>query len=175
MKKSDKVNCVSCLTNKATLECGLCTCSVCKYCAQILDEDQFSFLKEIPKDLSHSVYCPNCFDNQISKELNEYNDLVKAAHNIQIFMSNQGKETRLLSRKEDPITVEVGVDEKDVLLRLAFQAAKMNFNSVIDVEVLSKKVKNGKHQTHTYWGQGIPCNLREDKLLKDRSLWHFPN
>lgn len=171
----EKMICTVCQKPKATLECGLCQDHLCKYCARIMDEDSFSFLTEIPASLAHGVYCTPCFDSTVSAPLQDYTETMEQAKNIQVFFKAHSKETRLIKRVEDPIQVAHCADERDVIMRLAFLAVKSKHNGVIDIEVAAKKVKTGSYQTTTWSGTGIPANVRPEKLIKDRSLWHHPS
>lgn len=92
-----------------------------------------------------------------------------------VFMKAQFKETRLIKRLEDPISVVACADYDETLLRLAFRAAQLNYNGIIDVDITSKKVRTGNYQTSVFSGTAIPANVREDKLIKDRSNWSSPN
>lgn len=92
-----------------------------------------------------------------------------------VFMKAQFKETRFVKRLEDPITVAECADYDETLLRLAFRGAELNFNGIIDVDITSKKVRTGNYQTSVFSGTAIPANVREDKLIKDRSNWSGPN
>jgi len=170
-----KAVCTVCQKPKATLECGLCQDHLCKYCARIMDEDSFSFLAEVPADLSHGVYCTPCFENKVSTALQDYNQTMESAKDILVFYKAHSKETRLVKRVEDPISVADCADERDVILRLAFLAVKSKHNGIIDIEVSAKKVKTGSYQTTTWSGTGIPANVRPEKLIKDKSLWNYPS
>ena len=101
----EKSACCSCLKTNATLQCGICEDSVCKGCARFLDESSFSFLMEIPKNLSHSTYCYSCFDQNVASELASYNQCVEKAKDIIIFEKSQSKETRNFKRHERPYQI----------------------------------------------------------------------
>ena len=88
--------CVTCGKSKATLVCGACSASVCKYCAQILEDGAFSYLAKIPAALSHQVYCGTCYDKDVAAELQNYNETMERAKEIQVFFKAQSKETRLI-------------------------------------------------------------------------------
>lgn len=152
-------SCCSCLTAKASLECGICHEAVCKKCAQFLGEDSFSFLSKVPQDLSHRVYCPQCFEKNVSAELQEYNQNIERAKNISVYLKDQSKESRLLKRTEAPVQVESCKDRDEVILRLAFMAVLANYNGLVDVDVIGKKIRNGSYQTQNWSGTGIPTHI----------------
>ncbi len=151
--------CSTCEKAKSTLECGLCHAVLCKYCAQFLEEESFSFLKVIPSELSHSVYCGSCFAEKVAPELETHQQLLERAKNIIVYESTQGKETRLIPRKEKPVTVKDCADREETLLRLAFFAAQANYNAIVDVNLTSVKVKTGSYQTTKWSGTGVPVNV----------------
>jgi hypothetical protein len=157
-------NCLTCQKPKATLECALCESPICKSCTQYLDDDSFSFLKQIPAELIHRTYCTNCFDEKVSDPLNAYLETMEAAKNVLVFYKNQGKMTRLMKRKEDPVQVVDCHDKDETLLRLAFFAAQAKFNSIIDVDIVAKKIINGSHKSLIFSGTGIPYQC-DTKML----------
>ncbi|MBL7545898.1 MAG: hypothetical protein JNL11_18920 [Bdellovibrionaceae bacterium] len=169
------MGCISCQKDKALLKCGLCESDVCKYCAQILPEGSFSFIPNAPDHLKHSVYCGYCFDGQIADAWNDYQKTMEQARNIQVFLSHQGKETRLIKRKEKPFQVVDCLDHDETLMRLAFQAVKAGFNALVDVDLTSKKVRINGYQTQIWSGRGTPVNITARDQVRDRSIWHNPN
>lgn len=174
-KGMEKNACCTCFKPKATLTCGICTESVCKYCAQFLDEDAFAFWYRKEPELSHTTYCPPCFDAKVAPSQERYNAIVEKAKDVHIYFKKQNKETRFIRRDEDRVSVKNCIDQRDVLMRLAFAAASRDLNGVIDVEVESRKVRTTEYQTMEWWGSGIPAHINPDKLMKDRSFWSTPN
>ena len=171
----EKVICCICQKPKATLTCGTCSSPVCKYCAVFLDEDTFKYLKKIPKDASHTTYCSPCYNEKVSPVVDNYNETVERAKNIMIFTKQQNKETRFIKRYEEVVHVSDCLDREDVMMRLAFFAAQGDFNGVIDIEVVSKKIRNGSYQTTQWSGSGIPALVNPAKLIKDKSFSSDPN
>lgn len=169
------LTCITCSKSKPTLECGHCKEALCKNCAHFLEEDEFAFLSTIPKDLSHSVYCHSCFEGQVATELANYNDTMEKAKELSVFFKKQGKETRLIRRIEDPISVATCDDYNECLLRLAFMAVQSGHNAIIDVEIVSQKVRNGSYQLTRWSGTAVPAQVRDSQLVKDRSIWQNPN
>ena len=153
--------CITCQKPNAQLTCGLCASSVCKYCARILDETDFEFLRPKPADLSHEVYCEPCYLAKVHEPYQKYSETLSKARNINVYYKAQSKETRLLKRREEPVKVENCLDEQQVLMSLAFLAAEAGYNGLIDVDVKSVKVRNGKYQTSTWSGTGVPANVRK--------------
>ncbi len=171
----EKSVCSNCQKSKAALSCGICESIICKYCAQFLDEETFSYLPNIPHELSHTVYCQGCYQDKVEVSLREYNQDLVSAKEILVFFKNQGKETRLIKRLEDPIFVENCSDYKDTVMRLAFLTFKANYNGIVDIVISSEKVRTGSYQTLKWKGTGVPAIIRADKLLRDKSLEQTPN
>lgn len=159
-------SCCSCLKPNASLECGLCKEAVCKKCAHFLAEDSFSFLTLIPQELSHQVYCSGCYQDKILPQQESYNETLQRAKDVAVFFKAQSKETRLMSRKNPPVTVNDCADKEEAVLKLAFLAASQNLNAVIDVDVCSKKIRMGTYQTQVWSGSGVPLNVSEKKLSR---------
>jgi uncharacterized protein YbjQ (UPF0145 family) len=169
------MSCCICQKSKTTLVCGVCHQDICKNCTVFLEPDQFSFLQSKPEFLESQAFCSACFIEKISPEVAKYEGTLSAAKNILVFDVTQGKETRFIKRKEKEITVKDCTDRDETVLRLAFQAAEKGYNAIVDMDLKSKKVKDGRHQ-HTLWsGTAVPANVTDSKLMKDRSIWSDPN
>lgn len=104
-----------------------------------------------------------------------YFETLETAKNINIFFKNQGKETRLIPRKERPLHIEACDDREDVIMKLAFHAALSGFDSVIDIELKSEKVRNGSYQKLIWRGSGVPANSKGKIITTDKSIWDNPN
>ena len=167
--------CSNCQKAKAALSCGICHSTICKYCAKFLEEETLSYMPAIPPELSHTVYCEGCYHGKVAGPLADYNQDLESAKEILVFFKNQGKETRLIKRLEDPIQVENCLDHQDVVMRLAFLTLKAGYNGMVDIVISSEKVRTGNYQTLKWKGVGIPARIRADKLLRDKSLEQTPN
>lgn len=97
------------------------------------------------------------------------------ARNTMVFMKAQFKETRFVKRLEDPITISECSDYDEIMLRLAFRAAELNYNGLVDVDITSKKVRTGNYQTSVYSATALPANILEERLIKDKSNWSSLN
>ncbi len=171
----EKSSCYLCQKTKANLHCGLCAETICKSCTRFLNEDRFSFFKPIPKELAHTTYCEPCFHNNVEPKFTEYEQVLEQARNILVFSKDQGKETRLIKRIEDPVHVADCVDYDETILRLAFFAAQSGYNAIVDVDVVSEKVRMGSYQTLKWTGTAVPVHVIEGKLIKDRSAKNYAN
>lgn len=134
-----------------------------------MEDGAFSFLKKVPAELSHPIYCPQCFDEKVALPLQDYNDTLERAKEVIIFSKDETKKTRLFSRKEESVEVTDCLDREETILRLAFLAAQKNFNSIIDVELKYEKVMNGSHRYHVWKGRAVPCKMDARQLNRDYS------
>lgn len=152
--------CLSCSSPKTLLSCGICELPVCKSCAVYLEENYFSFMKTVPRDLSHITYCHGCFEAKVANALISYDDVMERARNIEIFTKSQGRETRLMKRAVRPVEALNCPDKQETILRLAFLAAEAGYNGLIDVELKSKKIIVNSYQSTLWNGRGVPIQLK---------------
>lgn len=171
----DLILCAQCEKNKTALTCGICTCAVCKSCAKILEPEEFAFEPELSPEIKHGVFCHPCFIDKVAGPLNEYFEILETAKNIDVYFKDQGKETRLVRRKEKPVTVPLCDDRDEVVMKLAFVAAKGGFDSVVDVDLRSEKVHHGGYVKSVWKGTGVPANAKGKVINTDKSIWHNPN
>lgn len=167
--------CTNCNKAKANLVCGLCEAVICKKCTLFIEEDTFSFLPKIPAELQHTAYCGTCYDTKVAPALEKYNALMEQAKNTMVFTKAQSKATRLIKRLENVVEVIDCADHDEVILRLAFFAAQLKYNSILDVDVTSRKIIDGAYQTTVWSGTGMPADVLESRLIKDRANWSSPN
>jgi hypothetical protein len=155
--------------------CGLCGCDLCKACAQSISETDLSFAPSVPEALTHAFYCSSCFDEKIHPELAEYETTLERAKEILVFMKDQGKETRLIKRKEAPLKSADCDDFQDAVMQLAFMAASRGHNAIVDVDINGRKVKDGSYQTTKYTGTAIPVSIDPRRYDSDRPELSNPN
>ena len=148
--------CSSCQKNNATLACGICKESICKSCVHFVTEDKFKFSTLVPKEFKSSTFCQTCFVSKVEIEIEKYDELFEKAKTVDVFLKTQSKETRLIKRKEKPISVSDCPDYDEALLKLAFIAAEKGFSKLIDVDLISKKVTLNKYHTTVWSGSAIP-------------------
>lgn len=155
--------CTVCQQENAGLECISCHESVCKKCAEFLNEGSFTLAPETP--IQVGTYCGRCFDNNVAAELEAYNAAAERARDVNIYFKGQSKESRVIRRKEKPIRIDNCVDREEAILRLAYLAARANYNVLLDVDVFAQKVKINGYQTSNWRGVGIPA-LVDPKILE---------
>lgn len=152
--------CSICLTAKATLYCKTCDDPLCKKCAQVVGEDRMSYLDEnVPDPLKGGgVFCNSCFESKAAPLLNEYDQIVERAKEVFVFFKEESKETRLIRRSEKKFKVD-GEDKDDIVLKLAFLAAKAGFNAVVDIEVSAEKRRDGSYKLVSWSGAGTAAQV----------------
>jgi hypothetical protein len=171
----EQQSCSQCEKSKSVLTCGFCACTICKKCAQILEPESFAFAVDLSSELKHGTFCTSCYEEKVSEPLAEYLSVLETAKNIDVFYKNQGKETRLVRRKEKPVVIEPCIDRDEVVMRLAYQAALGGFDSVVDIDLRSHKVHDGGYQKQLWRGSGVPANTKGKVINTDKSIWHNPN
>jgi hypothetical protein len=155
--------CKNCRSPKAPYHCGICQGCTCKKCTQFLTET-FSYKTNVPEELKHPTYCMNCFDAEVAAPLHEYQQIMEKAKDIIIFRKEQSKITRLLKRKADPYRVEDCEDEDEAVMRMSFMAVEDNYNCLIDIALVSKKVVVGSHKKLIWSGSAVPINIDPDRV-----------
>ena len=153
-----EAECVDCRKPKASLECGICSSSVCRGCALTPPQGAFLLLPTIPEQFAHSRYCGACYSEQVEPELGVYEETLERAKQILIFFKTQKKGLRIVRKERIPEQVDACQDRDETILRLAYIAASKGYNSVIEVEVTSKKVRNEGYQTSVWYGTGLSAD-----------------
>lgn len=149
--------CSQCQKPKATLTCETCSEILCKSCAEFISENAFPLLTKRPAEIAHSTYCTACYSNYVLPFIEKYKEIENRAKDIKVFDKTQGKETRLIKKTEDPITVNDCSEYQEALMKLAYLAAEKNFNTLVDVDIKSKKIRIDSYQTSLFFGSGIPA------------------
>jgi hypothetical protein len=128
--------------------------------------ESFSFLRKLPKELSHSVYCSPCYDSGVSAEHLRYEETMDKAKDIIIFSKDETKKTGHLKRKELPYKVEDCEDKDEAIMRLAFFAVEDGFNCLLDVHVTHRKIIVGSHKKTIYTATATPI-LIDSKEVRE--------
>ncbi len=159
--------CKTCRKPKANYQCGICTEHSCKSCTHFIGEESFSFLKVIPKELTHSTYCTQCFDEKVSGPLSQYEATMNQAKEVIFFTKDQSKQTSFLKRKEDPYFVENCEDEQEAIMKMSFYAVQAGFNALLDIKLSSKKIVVGSHKKTIWSGTSIPTTIDPSKIRSE--------
>ena len=160
-------DCVSCRRPKASFTCDMCHEHLCKECVTYLDSTAFSFRASVSEDLKHVRYCRTCYEQKVEPELHAYNEVLEHARGVYFFFSSQRKVPPTLRRSKQVLRVDKCEDRDATILHLAFQAAELGFNAVIDAEVISTKIRNAGYQKSWWQGSGFPAQVDAEKLERE--------
>lgn len=155
----ERSTCVICNKNKTALRCESCGDVSCKNCVEFIDEDHFAMVALLPEDLKNKTFCLNCYHQGVGERVSRYTAMAEQAKKVDIFSKTQTKETRRIKRIEAPIQVAECEDRDLALMSLAFLSVEKGFNTIVDVEVKSKKLGEGKSYKKVVWtASGIPVD-----------------
>jgi hypothetical protein len=115
----------------------------------------------IPKDLTHSQYCLPCYGNKIRPMILNYRQTMKRAKDVLFLDKPRRNPVRILRKLNEPLLVKDCADREETILRLAFKAAELGFNSVVKASVNHKKIRNAGYQKMIWQGTGIAATLDE--------------
>ncbi|MFN9067463.1 MAG: hypothetical protein ACK5V3_09560 [Bdellovibrionales bacterium] len=121
-----------------------------------VDENQFQFSSTVNPKLNTGVFCQSCYGDTVLDEIQKYEMLLAKAQAVDVFHKKQSKETRLIKRKEKPLSVVDCLDEEEALLKLAFLAAEKGFSQIIDVDLQPRKVTLNKYHSTLWSGTAVP-------------------
>ena len=155
------------------MSCDLCEAKVCKSCVSFLDEETFAFRTEVGAELKHTHYCPNCFESRVAPEIATYQENLEKARGVYIFFKSQKRPPPILTRSKRVMRVAACPDRDETILRLAFQAAELGFNAVIETDVISKKVRNEAYQKLSWQGTGEPAKVDEGRMERENQYEAF--
>jgi hypothetical protein len=152
-------------SEKPTQPCDLCQEPVCKDCQELLTPETFAFLPEPkPKELTLNRYCPGCFDTHVQPAQTQYEETLETAKQAYFFFKTQKAQLPITKRAQTPLKIESCPDRDETILRLAFLAIREGYNSIVDAEVTSEKVRNEGYQTSRWRGVGTPATVDTEKL-----------
>ena len=155
--------------SKKIIKCVSCEVEVKKNLTEIIHDDTFAFLSN-PPSIPFGIYCIPCFEAKVRTHIDNYNDLLDKAKNVNLYYVAQSKESRFVRRKEKPIHISDARSREDAILLLAFRAVELGFNAIVDVELNSKKIRNGGWHYSVWDATAIPTNIDESYLNRKNSI-----
>ena len=84
---------------------------------------------------------------------------MEQAKEILVFTKEQSKITSRLKRNEDPYLVENCADQEEAVMRMSFYAVQGNFNALIDIQFISKKIIVGSHKKVVWSATAMPITV----------------
>ena len=158
MDKSNFLNCESYCDSKTSLTCKSCEKYTCKECSCFVAEEDFDYFKEIPDELKSGVYCPSCYSDGIESHVQNYQEIMRKAEDVDVFTKIQTAETRLIRKIAKKISVTDCGDKEEALMRLAFLAASNGYGTIVNVDLVPNKVGSGSYKKQIWAGSGFPVN-----------------
>lgn len=159
--------CSSCRLPSASLKkgyhCGLCKAVLCRECVQFRDEEAFVYQKVVEEELMHDSYCGSCYDLIVAPAIETYVEILIRAKQVYIF-TKKNKRIPLIRRSNHKLSHQDCPDKQEVLLHLAFAAAADSFNALVDVELVSTKIRNGGHQKLHWAATAYPAQINPSRL-----------
>ncbi len=156
-------------TLKNNLHCGVCQKIFCKDCLHFVETSTFSFLKTIPELLTHETYCIPCHEQHFIPAKNEYDQKMEKAKQITLFFKKLAKSSPVLRRAKERVSVTKCPDRSEALMRLAFTAAELSFNSLIEIELTSEKNVVAGYKNLLWTASAHPADVaatrHEEKML----------
>jgi hypothetical protein len=157
--------CLSCRKREGAYECVSCQNSVCKPCSESVGDRLFISLEEIPVEQVAGRFCGQCFDADMGPRLEAYRETMEAAKQVFIFFKTQRKHIPLIRKSKVLVKVDECADRDETILRLAYYAAKEEYNAVVDVDVVGKKIRAaGSTKTANWKGSGYPAVVDGAKI-----------
>lgn len=149
---------------KGAHACGICAKHVCKNCLHYIDTNHFSFFSKVPQELTVGNYCPICWDEKVVPAQARYDELMEKAKDVYYLSKAYPGYVRVLRRHTKRVSVPECRDRRETIVRLAFFAAELGFNAIIEAEVDSSKIRMGGRQTSNWFGSAMPANVDSAQL-----------
>ncbi|MBS1960936.1 MAG: hypothetical protein JST04_01880 [Bdellovibrionales bacterium] len=157
--------CLSCRKRAGAYACVSCADAVCKPCSEKVSDPLFASLEAIPNEQVEGRFCGRCWDAEMAARLEAFQSTLEAAKQVFVFFTTQKKHIPLIRKSKTPVNVESCPDRDETILRLAYVAAKEEYNAVVDVEVTVKKVRaGGSNKTADWKGTGFPALVDGKKV-----------
>lgn len=167
---SDQKLCICCRTPRVETVCELCGEPVCRQCKRTLPEDSFAFDDQLPESLKHSLYCDRCYGSEVEPALERYAELLEKAKEVLFIPRTFRGQLFVLKKSQTEVSVAESADRDEMILNMAFRAARDDFNALIQGEVICKKVRNHGYQKSVWSGHAFPASLDLTKLNRNDYL-----
>jgi hypothetical protein len=129
-----------------------------------LAEETFPLESSLPSELKHTFYCASCYDQHVEPFRSEYEATLEQAKQINVIFKGSKSSHRVLRKADKAMSIENMPDRDETILKLAFHAARGGYNSIIDVEVTSQKVRNEGYQKMSWSGKGTPAEIKSHEM-----------
>lgn len=151
--------CSICNASKAPNTCRACDSAVCKNCLEFVSDETFEFADFNESNSPIGSYCSSCYTTEIVPKLDLYNEILERAKEVTIFSYDQGKETRLIKRSDFKMKIDECEDKDALIMRLAYIAAKAGYNTLVDMDLVYTKVRDGSFKLANWSGTATAANV----------------
>jgi hypothetical protein len=160
----ETASCALCQNPKATKTCGLCQAQICKSCQELPPPHAFLYLRSIPEKLDHPSYCYKCFEEHVASELAAYEVMAEKAKNVYFLTQDYRGYVRVLRRHTTRVAVEDCDDRREIILKMAYMAAELGFNSIIQSKVECSSVYNHGYESSRWRASALPALIDAEQL-----------
>ncbi len=164
------VKCGVCLTAKSIKTCGLCQVHVCKKCLETPAGDAFLYLKKIPVELNHTCYCIHCWDAKVVPALADYELMAEKARNVYFLTEDYRGYVRVLRKHTKRVDIEDCDDRREIILKMAYMAAELGFNAIIQSRVESASVYINSYHSSRWKASALPAIIDGEQLERSSLL-----
>lgn len=161
--------CTICNNPKANVSCRECDSAVCKSCIEFVGDDVFEFDEYTEENSPVGHYCSTCYTTEIVPRLEVYNEIVERAKEVSVFSTEKGKESRLIKRTDVHLKIDECADKEDLIMKLAYMAAKAGYNSIVDMDLVYTKVRDGSFKLANWSGTATAANLNSRMPITNSS------
>jgi len=107
----------------------------------------------------------------VGPALDSYTETLKRAKGVYVFFKTQRKPIPMVGQqKHERVQVLSCPDRDETIMRLAFSAAELSLNAVIEVDVTCEKVRDEGYQKMNWRGSGVPASVDAGKIERNELL-----
>ncbi len=125
---------------------------MCKSCVQFVDNERLSFYNPPADQALTGAYCLTCYEAKAAPAIRDYDAIMEQAKNVNVFFTEQGKETRLIKRSDTKFSISNCTDRDETILRMAFFAVQAGFDTLVDIDLVYEKVRDGSFKLSNWKG-----------------------
>ena len=129
-----------------------------------MESEAFTYMSKVPADLAHARYCPRCYDAKIAQAVIDYEAMVEKAKDVYFLTKAYPGYVRVLRKHTKRVVVEDCADRRDTIVRMAFFAAELGFNAIIEAEVESFKTRSHGYLSSRWKGSAMPAQIDGEQL-----------
>ena len=158
------MTCIGCGATKKLQNCEYCARPVCKNCSEFLSDDDFSFYPKAPKTIKLGAVCDECFITHVEPEKVIYDELMAKASEVYFLTKNYRGNVRISAKHTKRVSVASCLDRRETIMRLAFFAAQLGFNAILEGELVDKKIRVDGYQSTRWSGSAMPATIDGEHL-----------